>query len=146
MIGRFGTNINVQTLLPMFSTSWSLSRCIDFLKYRNIKNIDVLHSHCVWTCTPTFKMFDFFFRVLTSFWIVLELNGFFKWGGGAKFTRRPIFEKIIFNDIKNSKFLWKKDPSLPAAGIRGQVFRLPVDCSEPLSYGRTENNLFLTKT
>ena len=53
---------------------------------------------------------------------------------------------IIFNDIENSKFLWKKDPSLPAAGIRTQVFRLPVDCSAPLSYGGTENNLFLTET
>ena len=31
-------------------------------------------------------------------------------------------EKLfIINDIQNSKFLWKKDPSLPAAGIRAQV-------------------------
>ena len=42
--------------------------------------------------------------------------------------------------------MWKKDPSLPAAGIRAQVFRLPVDCSEPLSYGGTKNNLFLKET
>ena len=48
--------------------------------------------------------------------------------------------------LKIQNFYEKKDPSLPAAGIRAQVFRLPVDCSKPLSYGGAENNLFLTET
>ena len=47
--------------------------------------------------------------------------------------------------LKIKNFCEKKIP-LPAAGIRAQVFRLPVDCSEALSYGGTENNLFLTET
>ena len=48
--------------------------------------------------------------------------------------------------FKIQNFCEKKIPLLPAAGIRAQVFRLPVDCSEPLSYGGTENHPFLTET
>ena len=43
--------------------------------------------------------------------------------------------------LKIQNFCEKKDPTLPAAGIRAQDFRLPVDCSEPLSYGGTEKHL-----
>ena len=53
---------------------------------------------------------------------------------------------LLIMILKIQNFCEKKELSLPTAGIRAQVFRLPVDCSEPLSYGGTENNIFLTET
>ena len=48
--------------------------------------------------------------------------------------------------LKPQNFCEKKIPLYPPLGFKPKVFRLPVDCSEPLSYGETENNLFLTET
>ena len=84
-------------------------------------------------CSPSTTYHNFPFFEILIFEIFCLCFGSLVFRKLFEFWNSRLFQKFKNSKFLNSKLLWKKIHILsPAAGIRAQVFRLPVECSELL--------------